>query len=92
MSEGVVLTATSEREALIRRVLAEDGASIRRSFLEALVESINEFVPAMALALQATGSFDEFARADKDRQKVAWLVFSAIQGHLIAMRLFLDVR
>jgi len=87
---GSTMTTDPDREALVRRVLADDGKNIRSRFSEALAESLEEFVPAMASAFQASGTFDAFAKGDEDREKVAWLIFSAVQGHLISMRLFLD--
>lgn len=74
----------------MRRVLIDDGRNIRNRFTEALTDSLEEFVSVMASALQASGTFDVFASGDEDREKVAWLIFSAVQGHLISMRLFLD--
>lgn len=80
----------TETAALIRRVLIGDGRKIRDWFTNHLSDPLEDFILAMASALDASGALDEFAKGAVDREKVAWLVYIAVQGHLISMRLFLD--
>lgn len=84
------VTTVNDRAALVRRVLVEDGRAIRDMFLYELAEFVDDFVSAMSFALQASGGFDEFARDNESHEKIGWFIFSAVQGHLISMRLFLD--
>lgn len=84
------MTADNDRSALVRRLLVEDGRVIRDMFREELGDTLEDFVSAMASALQASGEFDLFAKGNENYEKIGWFIFSAVQGHLIAMRLFLD--
>ena len=80
----------TETAALIRRVLTGDGRKIREWFTNHLSDQLEEFVLAMAPALDDSGALDRYAKDSEIGAKVAWMVFSAVQGHLISMRLFLD--
>lgn len=84
------MASENDIETLVRTVLFEDAPNIRNQFMNALADPLAEFIPALAFAFRASGDFDVFANGNKDREKVAWLIFSAVQGHLISMRLFLD--
>ena len=84
------MTTEKDTADLVRQVLCENMPNVRTQFIDALADPLDIFVLAMASVLKASGEFDKFASGNEDREKVAWLIFSAVQGHLIAMRLFLD--
>lgn len=76
--------------ALVQRILTEDAPDIRRSFLDTLSSELEDFVAMMAGALDLCEQFQKFSDGDENREKVYWLLFSAVQGHLNSMRIFLD--
>ena len=75
---------------VVQRMLAEDVPDIRKSFLGALSSELDGFVTMMAGALDFCEQFQKFVDGDESREKVYWLLFNAVQGHLSSMRIFLD--
>lgn len=84
------MTEEDEKASLVRRVLMNDAPTIRTQFAAVIGPHLEEFIPALAAAFHASGTFDSYAKGDSDRELVASMIFSAVNGHLIAMRLFLD--
>jgi hypothetical protein len=76
--------------AQIHRVLTEDAPSTRQSFLDLLSTEIDDFAALMAGVLDMCDQFRQFADGDENVEKVYWLLFGAIQGHLSSMRLLVD--
>lgn len=85
-----VAEADDSAEVLVARVLRDDGSPIREQFWATLRPYLDRFISKMAESLILKDQFDEFAKDHEAKRMVGWLLFCAIQGHLIAMRLFLD--
>ena len=75
---------------LVHRFLTEDAPDIRRSFLDTLSSELVDFVPMMARAVDLCEQFHEFLDGDESREIVYGLLFSAVQGHVISMRILVD--
>lgn len=75
---------------LVEDFLTEDAPAIRRLFLDTLSSELADFVPMMAQTFDLCEQFREFSEGDDSREKVYWLLFNAVQGHLISMRIFVD--
>lgn len=76
--------------ALVDRVLTLDAPNVRSQFISAIGGSFAEFKDGIADALRASDEFDKYAEGNSDYEWIALLIFGAVQGHLVAMRLFLD--
>jgi hypothetical protein len=90
MTEKMDDASNDTTEALVDRILTLDAPNIRRQFISAIGGSFAEFKGAMADALRASHAFDKYAEGNNDYEWIALLIFGAVQGHLVAMRLFLD--
>ncbi|MDH3647887.1 MAG: hypothetical protein OER80_14060 [Gammaproteobacteria bacterium] len=80
----------SQTEGHVRAVLTEDNSEVRDKFWALLQDELEEIVPLLAQSLDAAADFFEFADGNEYRGKVAWFIFSALQGYLISLRLLLD--
>ncbi len=80
----------AELNDLVRILFAEDSPEVRRRFHRALASELRQLVPLTSASIRSAIEFNEFASGYPDREKVACLIFSAIQGFVVSMRLFFD--
>lgn len=77
-------------KAIVANVLFADTSGVRQEFSECVREFLPDISESLACAIREMHRFEEFAADDENRGKVGHLIYGAVQGSLVSMRLFLD--